>query len=229
METILLGVPTYTDISINTHLSIVQASSNLPEGVSLMEMIRGGSLLCRNFNALWCDALNLRAEHNARWFVMLHGDMASTSPDWLLQLLHLAEAHKLDALSVMSPIKDGSDEVSTALYDVEGRIERFALPDLWEWPETFSADYLAEKTGKTLLINTGMLAMRLDRPWCEEFAWSMVDEIWRTSAGQFVPRTLSEDWVMSLWFRERNIPYGATRAIPVIHAGNWLWTNEVKN
>lgn len=227
METILLGIPTYTEISINTHLSIVQVSANLPEGVSLMEMIRGGSLLCRNFNALWCDALNLRKEHNATWFVMLHGDMASPSPDWLNHLIRQAEENKLDALAAVAPIKDGTEEVSTALYD-NGRIARLELPELSEWPWIFSADWVQARTGKTLLINTGMLALRLDRPWCEEFAWSMVDEIWQTESGQFVPYTLSEDWNMSLWFRKRNIPYGATRAIPVLHAGHWLWTNEVK-
>ena len=228
METIFLAVPTYDGgISVHTHQSIIQALVNKPDDTSVMEMLQGGSLLCLNFNALWCNALNLRREHDARWFVMLHGDIGSASPAWLNDLIAIAEREGLEALSAMAPIKDGSEQVSTALYD-EGRIQRLSLSDLAAWPETITADGVCRETGQTLLINTGMLALRIDRPWCEEFAWSMTDEIWKTQAGNFVPRTLSEDWQMSLWFRERGIPYGATRAIPVLHAGQWLWTNEVK-
>lgn len=187
---------------------------------------RGESLLCHNFNALWADCLNLREELNIRWFVMLHADVSSPDPNWLEKLLALAEANRLDALSAAVRIKGEDRDTSTALWKA-GNIERLSLRDWTAIPPTCDHFFIKQFFQRTLLINTGMLALRVDTDWAKGFCWRMEDQIvFHSETGRFEARTLPEDWKMSLLFAEAGIRYGVTREVLTEHSGMKTWRME---
>lgn len=225
-----LCVPCHEPVlSHGTALTVLNAVTSVS---NLTVQFGSQSLLARNFNHHWCEALNLRESRGLRYFVMIHGDIHALPQDrlgeplpcWLSHLTYLLERENLDALSAVVPIKEGrGEDTSTGGLMPDGLIYRLNQQQLAQMPQTFSAGWFKERTVHTLLINTGLLVMRLDRPWCEEFLWTIRDTVQRDEDGKFFPNCVSEDWGMSLWFAERGIPYGCTTEIPIAHQGCQSW------
>jgi hypothetical protein len=229
---VYLGVPAYGGVSLPTVRTIASATAIAPEAdIHLHYEDCCRSLLCMSFNSLWASALNmLEDDVPLEWFVLLHSDIGSTATDWLPRLIATAEQNGLDALAGVAAIKDMGGDTSTALWRGDGEIHRMSQAELREWPTVTTDTWIrGSMPGAELLINTGMLALRMGQSWNERFCWTIEDGVERGPNGKWRPRVLSEDWRMSLWFGQEGVSYGITQDIPVVHVGQWMWESEVKS
>ncbi len=185
-----------------------------------------GSLLAANFNALWCDALNI--VHNGGrvdYFAMLHDDIGP-GPGWLDTLIDELEANTLDVLGVAVPIKDARGLTSIALHD-EGNnwraAYRLTMFDLFELPETFTSEHV----GRPLLLNTGCWVCKFDMSWADKVHFEINDRIvFNKSKNEYVVENESEDWFFSRLLHERGLKIGCTRKLQLAHRGECDFLND---
>lgn len=183
------------------------------------------SLLAANFNCLWCTALNMvhRGEP-VDYFAMIHDDIYA--PDgWLDVLIDEMEAHDLDMLGVVVPIKDTRGLSSCALHkegdnwQVAGRL---TMREVFRLPETFTSDDLDHR----LLLNTGLWVCRFGE-WAKQVHFEINDRIvFDVRRDMYRPQNESEDWFFSRLCHEMGRKIGATRKIKVAHRGEIDFTND---
>ncbi len=197
---------------------------------------KNGSLLAANFNALWCEALNIvHAGGRIDYFAMLHNDIGP-GKYWLDKLIDELESKQLDLLSVAVPIKDHRGLTSCAI-DREGNpfrvASRLTMHDLFELPETFTSDDLG---GRLLLVNTGCWVCKFDMAWAPKCHFEINDRIsFEGTLNKYVAENESEDWFFSRRLHElgsdpsygvRPLRVGATRKIQVAHRGDMDYLND---
>jgi hypothetical protein len=192
------------------------------------------SLLASGCNSMYCEALNGYMGEKFKWFAMLHSDIAP-EPLWLDKLISLAERHNADLLSAVVPIKSKDGVTSTAISYPGDPFSRFARltqqqlnrPD---WPEVFNVKHaLAYFNPETphypevlgdsiLLVNTGCMVVRLDRPWSDKLYFTINDQIVPTMNG-YEAQVEPEDWFFSRLVDEHGGIVMATKAIALEHIG----------
>jgi len=187
---------------------------------------QGSSILPHNFNVLVCEALNHRKSHKLRWFVMLHSDVSPLGDKWLDNLFRLHEEHGADVISVILPIKDGNGLTSTAVDTDRWRPRRLTMSEVCQQPETFGNEHVRQVFGADLLLNTGLLAFRLDNnDWCERVLFNFDCKIEREDNGLFRAYVEPEDWNFSRWCHANGLRLVATRAILCQHRGSTDFIN----
>jgi hypothetical protein len=193
---------------------------------------RSGSLLAANFNASWCNALNLvHAGHELKYFAMMHDDIEPRD-FWLDDLIAELEAKDLDVLGVASPIKDRKGLTSLAIDNDHGNTWRpkcrLTLREVAGLPETFTS----EDVGGPLLLNTGCWVCRFDPAWVKKVHFEINDRIvFNRTTNRYEAEVEPEDWYFSRLCHELGLRIGATRKIPLSHRGemdftNLAWGNE---
>jgi|SRR6185503_6734551 len=196
------------------------------------------SLLAHGFNQLYCQALNMRSKNNLQWFAMLHSDIAPERL-WLDKLIDLADEHGADLLSAIVPIKNHEGLTSTAITKDDGKTvwKRLTQTEVHSknYPYTFSIDdlqYRQEWTkghpstielpgavyGHRLLVNTGCMIMRIDRPWSDEVFFTITDRI-DHRFGTYTAHVDPEDWNLSRMVADKGGKVMATSAIKLKHIG----------
>jgi hypothetical protein len=173
------------------------------------------SLLTKNFNILWGNGLNVRADGFTHW-LMLHADI-TPEDGFLDKMINTMEERQADVLSVVSPIKTSKGLTSTAL-DVDGkwRVKPLSMKDIFDREETF--------TEENLLINTGLMLVDFRKPWVEKIHFRMEDDI-IMHEGKWTAVSMSEDWLFSRDAKALGAKIFATRAIKILHHGNAAYTN----
>lgn len=185
-----------------------------------------GSLLAQNFNLLWAEMLNLRAQgEQVDYFAMQHADI-EPQDYWLDMARAELDARGLDVLGVAVPIKDHHGLTSIALADDKAdnfKVHcRLTLSEVYRLPETFTS----EDVGRPLLINTGLWICRLG-PWSEQVYFTINDRIvYDLKAKKYVPQVEPEDWFFSRLCHELKLKIGVTRKIRVAHAGQMRFLNS---
>ena len=237
-KTIHIGVPMHSGtLSAGTMQSVVSAltSTGYQVGYSCM----GLSLLARNFNHLLLEAWNRQADY----FVLLHSDIAVagrqglSSHSWVDYLAQLSERTKVAAVSVASPIKNMRGRLSMGLDLEKGNhytLRRMTVRELDTMPKSFITRAnvcdlfgVDKATAGAMIINTGVLLMDLKNPcWRGWPGFGIDDEIAWSKSGKPAAFTSSEDWRLSRWMFDNNIPYLATRALAIEHAGEYSFTNH---
>jgi hypothetical protein len=181
-------------------------------------------------------ALNTRQANDLQWFAMLHSDIGP-EPYWLDKLIAEAEKHGADMLSAVVPIKSQDGLTSTAILkpgEPFGAFMRLTMSQVRHpaFPDTFdihmAVDALAslpEELRETdlpreaLLVNTGCMVLRLDRPWADERLWfDDLNGIIRVN-GELHPVCKSEDWNFSHRVAQEGGKVMATRTIKLTHRG----------
>jgi hypothetical protein len=113
---------------------------------------------------------------------------------FLDKMVDLMEKTGADVLSAVIPIKSQEGMTSTALDEpvgdmpLEWRVKRLTMREIFEkYPPTFTTD--------TLLVNTGLMLVDLQKPWVfdESLVFTIRDKILRYR-GQRVPAIVPEDW-----------------------------------
>ena len=188
--------------------------------------LTGSSILTHHFNNLWCAALNARETHGLTHFVMLHNDIVpqnAMASVWIDLLIDLMAEHDLDVLSAVSPIKDKNGLTSTAIDTDQWRPRRFTMTEIMGFSPTF--------TMQNLLINTGLMAIRLDQPWSEKVCFHTHDRIVKINSHDnknewFQAEVEPEDWAFSRWCNRQGLRIGATREVPLLHLGELPYANS---
>lgn len=233
MANAFLACPTY-DSTINAGTSAAiwcRASKAHSINVSIM----GQSLLAKNFNELWCEALNQRTPRNLKYFAMLHADI-QPADWWLDSMIEELEKHDADIISGVVPIKDNRGVTSTAIANPLDQYQVFTRLTLRQclhpsFPTTFTVNdacdaleklpedlRVTDVPRKALLINTGMWVCRFDRPWAEKLHFEIRDKIVKEK-GLFRAKNLPEDWNFSYQLLANNLKVMATTAVKCIHFG----------
>jgi len=212
----------------DTVISAFARALSAGDGIMQVHIIR--SLLSNAFNRLKCECQNrMLAGESFDWFVLLHSDMSSPDPDWLTQLIAVAETHHLDVVAANARIKQSGEQgkadgdTSTAILTADGEMVRIPARRLRMLPPVLTDAYARESMGGILLVNTGMLLIRLGQSWFDDFYWTIEDAIRRDESGQYIPIVVPEDWRMSMWLAERGIPYGVAQEVRTIHGDEWRW------
>jgi hypothetical protein len=244
MANVFLGCPTY-DGSLNSVMArSVYATASRAHQV--YTAIADFSLVSLNCNRLWCQALNSREANGLQWFAMLHADVAP-EPWWLDKLISEAERCNADLLSAVVPIKNDLGLTSTAILlpgGPFGGFYRLTMSQVLhpEFPATFdihmAVDALLKLPGElrdadlareALLVNTGCMVMRLDRPWSDERVWfDDLNGIIRNN-GILEAICKSEDWNFSHRVAQAGGRVMATKTIALTHRGttdyssNQIW------
>jgi hypothetical protein len=231
---VFLAIPSHDQrIHYSVATAIIQASSKF----NLWRQFGCTSLLAHNFNQLYASALNLREKHKLKWFVMLHSDVAPLEANWLDRLINTAEKLDADLLSVVMPFKDDSGISSTAVsdpYNPWTPYARLTMQQLATLPEHFDFKTVYDHfTGECikehlrmpgmspdaqLLVNSGCMALRIDRDWSWRAAFNINDEIIHHE-GQYKAVVRSEDWNLSEQVANIGGRVYATRAIKAVHIG----------
>lgn len=222
---VFLALPTYDEtIYINTMMTALNAVAQ-PSPIEVCLEPGSGSLLPRVFNRLLASAVARGYDR----FAMLHSDIAA-EPGWLDKMLRIMDERDADIVSVVAPIKDQRGMVSVATYDERDELRILTLDEIHDkLPETFdiSDKWFAEIGAKILAVNTGLMLMRLDRPWLRKWSgFRIVSEI-RWTDEQIHCHVVSEDWDMSRELSKLMLPprIVATRAVRLHHRGFNVWPN----
>ena len=131
--------------------------------------------------------------------VMLNGDVKPIPTTWLDERLDELDQSKADVLSVVVAIKDANGLSSTAVDTHPFRPKRLTFKEIAKLPTTFDREdaktlYNVETNGKCcLLINTGLMVIRFDRPWIEDVCFDFTNKIEKKREG-YPPRVEPEDW-----------------------------------
>lgn len=209
---VLAAAPTYDGTRYNAMaLLALQAA-----GARILETRL--SLLARGFNEAWTYALNDRSFTH---FLMIHADVAPTTPNWVTELLTLSLRYKATVLSVVLPIKTRHGLTSTAI----------ETDDPWN-PRKLSKAEVAQRPGtwteEGLLVNTGLMVVDLrDRAIADSdgtIFFEIQDRI-RVDYEQkrWVAESRPEDWEFSRKVRAAGGSVYATRAIEAGHYGTEVW------
>lgn len=225
LEHVLLGIPAggTGTVSAGTAAAICQVATSKRQ---VAVAFRAASLLPFCFNQLVCEAINGRRnkKHPIQVLLLLHDDVVPGGTDWLDRFLDIMETMKLDVLSAIVPIKDQKGLTSTGLDTDRWRPRRLTMTEIDKMPETFTDEYIYSRFGHKLLVNTGLMAIRLG-DWCKDMAFSFDNRIIEGPDGVFHPEVEPEDWRFSRWCAMHKLRYGATRAIRVIHLGTFGFGN----
>jgi hypothetical protein len=180
-------------------------------------------------------ALNNRDEHDIRWFAMLHSDI-EPQPLWLDGLIDVAEEFGADMVSAAVPIKNEKGLTSTAIGERGGNVAsyRLTLSQLHHerFPESFDAEAAIESlrilpgdlavlhdvAWPELLLNTGCMICRIDKPWSERVFFENRDWIERHD-GMWRANDFSEDWMFSQKVNQCGGKLVATTRVKVVHKG----------
>lgn len=221
---VVLTMPGYGEVTSGAARGFWRAT-RLPEE-AVYYSHREGSLLAANFNAAWCDALNLAAAGSPpAYFAMQHADI-EPADWWLDSLIADLENHDLDVLGVAVPIKDDRGLTSTALARPDGDtwrvLCRLTTCDVRRLPETFTSD----DVGHPLLLNTGLWVCRFDLEWARQVRFTINDRIIVDRSGRYVPQCEPEDWYFSRLLHELGLRVGCTSRIKVNHRGPYRFAND---
>lgn len=212
---VFLAIPCYGNkVGAETIASVMNASIN---GIKKTVAVLGFSILTRNFNMLYAEALNSRTRHTV--FCMLHDDI-SPEIGWMDKMLQLMDSHNADILSVVSPIKDNRGMTSTALdIPLGNSVRRLSLTELY-------TNYDATFTHEKLLVNSGLMMVRLTDSRCEKLWFSFEDSIIKNADGKFEAIGLSEDWTFSRRAHAEGLRVFATREVKLTHTGQMKYDNS---
>ena len=220
MEKVYIGVPTHDNrVSIGT----AQCLQRTGEIDAIVKM-QARSLLCINFNDLFCQAHNQGADY----FLLLHSDIEVTTDKWVERMLEIMKRDKLDVLSVLSPIKNTNDFSTGASTSNCMRRHRFSKDDIAKLPQTFRTADIRKDWGDdaVLMINTGVLLVRCKKIKPDIFPFEMLDGC-RNVDGKYMTDNVPEDWMFSMHLNGSAVPYACTREISLLHYGVSGWSNQI--
>ncbi len=229
-ESVFIAAPCGADgsISVGTSRGLCFTAAS-PREVFLS--VKATSALTFNFNRLWCQALNARKKDGISRFVMIHSDQAPMEQEWLDILLDELNETDADILSAVIPIKNPDGLTSTALDTHLWRPRRLTMTEIAKLPNTFDADIVASlfddvPVDTPLLVNTGVMAMRIDRPWADAFpGFTMNDKVAKAPNGEFHSYLQPEDWQMSRWANNQGLKVMATQKVKIEHMGGTAFPN----
>ncbi len=217
--TCVLGFPHNGTMVPDAMFSLTQASRKIDTKVNFA----ASSLLCQNFNQLWCSALN--DDPRPDLFALHHADLCAP-PGWLDMLTEELVTRSVDMMGTIVAIKDPRGLTSTAVLDSEtSKLRRVTIREAATFPETFDMadihrvwDLPGAVDRYRLCLNSGLWVAKLGA-WADDAVFTIGDRIDKSEDGKFIPRVFSEDWLFSAEIQTRGARVACTRKVPIIHFG----------
>lgn len=234
---VYLSLPSYDQRYWGNTMMSVLCAGQVPDCPSLLlpgngkptqhELIPdpiSGSLLPRVFN----ESLGKAVCRGCDWFVMLHADV-SAEPGWLTKMLTVAYRTGADVLSAVVARKDDREISSTGIHTPAEEYRSLTLRECHEQcGQAFDVDdpYLRQQGATTLLLNTGLLCMRLGRPWLKRWHGFQIRS--RIVWGEKQTRidTVGEDWDMSEQLAALGCKLMATTCCQTHHWGAQVYESQ---
>ncbi len=185
------------------------------------------SILCHNFNILWCDVLNSRERDGTTHLAMVHSDL-NTEEYWLDTEIDEMEDHGADVISAVIPIKGPEGLTSTGVGTFGSRyVRRLTLTEIHKLPVTFGINDTTKHPDyqKFLAVNTGLWVCDLRKDWVDDFPGFETKTGIVRSGGKCAPWVQSEDWLFSEWLAGNGCKVRATRKVKVSHLGGKAYDN----
>lgn len=221
MAKVCYGIPTYQRV---LDAGILPVTHQMTKGKNQLVMLTSldTSACCMRFNAFLIMAQMLHKEGKADYFLLWHSDIIPEA-HFVDKLVDIAEEKGAEILSVIVPIKDQNGYTSTALDEPVGdmppqwRVRRFTMKEIFEKPETF--------TDPKLLVNTGLLLVKLSAPWVKDIYFHFEDTIIEHH-GSRLAVLFPEDWMFSRDARKLGCTsQWVTRAVKLTHVGHQQFPN----
>ena len=234
---IYIAAPCYNGMTMHTSKALLQCGQSKHDVVIQQQDY---SILCYNFNAMWCDMLNRRRKReDISHFCMIHSDICILDSEngginWLDTFVNLLEESKSDVLSVISPLKDERGVTSTGVFDEERQavVKRFTIRELESMPTTFELDDVTNQYKMyyhKLVVNTGLMLVKVE-DWCEKvffhdrhYILKVTDK--ETGVVEFIPQVISEDWMFSVDVQKLGKVVKATKGLKIEHMGKCGYRN----
>jgi hypothetical protein len=198
----------------------------------------GLSLLAKNFNLLFISAV----QKGYDYFILHHSDLGvvgyvtkgKRTGSWTDLLVDRLEQYGLKALSSAVPIKSDNGITSSGILTSAGdpwSLRRTTVKELDRLPtevvlrnDLCKMYELDSRKAGAVLINSGLLIMDIrDRGgiWREKrwTGFNIYDVIAWNMDGEPQSFTIPEDWGLSIWCHENDVPYGFTRELVIAHCG----------
>lgn len=180
------------------------------------------SACCLRFNAMLIMAQEFHARGDADYFLLWHSDIVPEA--WFLdKMIDIAEEKGAEILSAVVPIKDEHGLTSTAIDEPVGdmpnewRVRRLTMAEIMERESTF--------TDPKLLVNTGLLLIKLSAPWVKDIYFHFEDKIIEHH-GKKLAVLFPEDWMFSRDARKLGCTsMWATRDVKLTHIGHQQYPN----
>lgn len=224
--------------------------------------IIGLSLLARCFNSLWKSAYDRGAKYffllhsdvqlalppDTQPFNNATVTFETDPPNncWLDLMIHQMQTYKLAALSVPSLIKSDAGLLSSGMDLYPGNyhsLRRMTLAQLQacEYPVILRNDACKvmgfdRATAGAYLINSAALLMDLESNWFNrDNPWpgfGIEDVLLMNTKGELGLCSNTEDWKLSRWMWENDMPYAMTKSVLLLHFGmksynNWeVWGKQ---
>lgn len=230
---VFITTPTRGPCAVEQTFSRYIATRN----AALMPGFSKGSLLGRQFNKLWADALDYAEAGVTDYLLIHHDDIEPVTPSWLDLMIEDMQKFNAAIMCPVVPLKSHRGDTSTAM-NIPGtwKTRKLMLDECWKLPQTFCAEDVRSILGLKgeLVINSGLLLIDLRRPEFHEddenghakFLFTVQDRIVRGKDGKRVPECWSEDWDFSARCNAAGLPVYATWKIGVIHHGGGEWGNQ---
>jgi hypothetical protein len=211
-ERVFVGIPTHGRV---IEAGLLTASHNFGDVQATIQW-SCSSLLAANFNRLLCAAKN----GGHPWLLIWHGDIIPHGDSWLEGMIATARARNSDVLSTVVPIKGPHGVTSTAAVTADG-IRRVTMRELDKLPEVFDASDIARALwpATALLLNTGLMLLRMDRIDPVALSFTISDRIARNADGVHGFGVLPEDWGFSCAAWGAGLRLIATQRPVVSHVG----------
>lgn len=181
------------------------------------------SNLCHGFNGHWCNALNMRdagPESAPDYFAMIHSDVGAP-PCWLDSQIDDLEANQADVMSAVIPMKDESQETSTAVMLRAGGMRKLSLDEVDRCPPVFGVEHVPD--AKILCVNTGLWVCDFRKPWVDKVWFETINVIHNDPVKGWTPRCLSEDWNFSAKCAALGCRVMASNRLQISHHGRKAW------
>ncbi len=221
MAKVCYGIPTYKR---ELDAGILPATHVMTGGKHKMTMLTSidTSACCMRFNAFLIMAQQLYAQGKADYFLLWHSDIVPEA-HFIDVMVDIAEEKGAEILSAVVPIKDQNGLTSTALDEPVGdmppewRVRRLTMTEINARPETF--------TESNLLVNTGLILIKLSAPWLKDIHFHFDDAIIEHH-GQRLAVLFPEDWMFSRDARKLGCTsQWVTRAVKLTHVGHQQFPN----
>jgi len=229
MAKIVLSVPTYEWKAHSGLLGRIVAMTDGRHQIAYHSMDSSAQMV--TMNATLIHALEQHEAGNADYILYWHSDIV---PEALFvdKMVAIAEAKNADVLSVVVPIKDEKGLTSTALDEPmndkppDWRVRRLTMAEIWGQEPVNGRTLEATFTDPKLLVNTGLLLIKLSAPWVQNIYFHFDDRIirWQGRRRAFL---IPEDWMFSRDARRLGCTsMWATREVFVEHKGMASFPNN---
>lgn len=226
-QRVLFTIPTYL---YQCHSGLLGSMAQITKRHEVQYSTVDSSAQCVVMNAILIQALEAYEQGKLDWLLIWHSDIVP-EPWFLDKMMDIAQEKNADILSAVVPIKDEKGLTSTALDEPVGevpqewRVRRLTMAEVHGKEPVHGQTLEKTFTLPNLLLNTGLMLLRLSVPWRDQIRFHFDDQIIRVN-GRRRAVVMPEDWNFSRDARKLGCnSIWATTEVRLEHKGQATYPN----